>query len=87
MKSKVFSAITWILGILGFIGGVILGELINQMVMLFVWGGMAILCLLFAGITCILKCLEELVAGNKKNIESNVTASNKTTLESAKKDN
>lgn len=66
MRSKAYYAITWIIGVLGFIGGVVSGEMINFVAMLYSWIGTAILCLIFGGITSILRYLEELGAGQVK---------------------
>lgn len=79
MRSKTYYVITWIIGILGFIGGIILGNVIpnldyniitesyastfNTTIMISSWVGTIILCLIFGGISTILGYLEELGAG------------------------
>lgn len=62
MRSKTYYAITWVVGILGFIGGIISGVTVGLVAMLYIWIVTAIFCLIFGGITAILRSIEELSA-------------------------
>ncbi len=67
MKSKVYNAVTWIIAIVGIIGSIIAGAVMHSFVfVLFGIISVALLCLIFGGITCILGYLEELGAGQAK---------------------
>lgn len=79
MKSSLYKNVTAIVGILGIIGGVVLGNVIksidfntfetgfNFALMISCWIGTALLCLIFYGIACILEYLENM--GKESSIE------------------
>ncbi|MCI7085324.1 hypothetical protein MR988_04345 [bacterium] len=78
MKSSFYKVITGIIAVLGFIGGIILGNTVkinnfNTWLMIEGWVATAILCLIFYGIASALEYLEDLGAG--QNISSNMPTS------------
>lgn len=85
MKSTVYKIITAIIGILGAIGGIILGNIVPSLtydksfnigVMISSWIGVAIICFIFYGIASIFEHLEhlEIICGTHTTME-NITQS------------
>lgn len=68
MKSSIYKVITGVIAVLGFIGGIILGNTVkvydfNTALMIESWIATALLCLIFYGIASVLEYLEDLGAG------------------------
>lgn len=83
MKSSFYKVITGIIAVLGFIGGIVLGNTVkvydfNTWLMIESWIATTILCLIFYGIASALEYLEELGAGenNSSNISTSYNAYN-----------
>lgn len=83
MRSTVYKAITGIIALLGFIGGIVLGNTIkvsgfNTWIMICSWVSTALLCMIFYGIASALEYLEELGAGqsNSSNTQTSYNANN-----------
>lgn len=83
MKSSFYKVITGIIAVLGFIGGIVLGNTVkvydfNTWLMIESWIATAILCLIFYGIASALEYLEDLGAGqnNSSNIQTSYNAYN-----------
>lgn len=78
MKSSIYKVITGIIAVLGFIGGIVLGNTVkvydfNTWLMIESWVATAILCLIFYGLASALEYLEELGAGQNDSSNTQTT--------------
>lgn len=75
MKSSFYKVITGIVAVLGFIGGIVLGNNVkiydfNTPLMIGSWVGTALLCLIFYGIASVLEYLEEISVSKNNSLHA-----------------